>query len=53
MPFSFKIIDKKDINSIIPLIQKLTNNPNSDSLLEECFSLMVNENYECAGVFEN
>lgn len=51
MTFSFKIIDKKDINSIIPLIQKLTNNANPDALLKERFAQMVKENYECAGVF--
>ena len=53
MPFSFKIIDKKDINTIIPLIQKLTNNASSDALLKERFAIMVKENYECAGVFED
>lgn len=52
MPFSFKIIDKKEINSIIPLIQKLTNNANSDKLLKERFAIMVEENYECAGIFD-
>ncbi|WP_452223292.1 GNAT family N-acetyltransferase [Lacinutrix chionoecetis] len=52
MPFSFKIISKKDINSIIPLIQKLTNHANSDAILKERFATMVKENYECAGVFE-
>jgi len=51
MDFSFKIIDKTKINSIIPLVQKLTNNANSDALLKERFALMVEENYECAGVY--
>jgi len=53
MPFSFKIIDKKDINSIIPLIQKLTNNANPNALLKKRFAIMVNENYECAGIFDD
>ncbi|MDG1714700.1 GNAT family N-acetyltransferase [Lacinutrix sp.] len=53
MNLSFKIIDKKNINSIIPLIQKLTNNANSSDLLIERFAVMVNENYECAGVFDD
>ena len=52
MSFSFKIIDKKDIYSIIPLIQKLTNNANSDAVLRERFTEMAAQNYECAGVFE-
>jgi len=52
MPFSFKIIDKEDINSVIPLIQKLTQNANSNALLKERFASMVKESYECAGVFD-
>lgn len=53
MSFSFKIIDKKDINSVIPLIQKLTNNANSNTVLEERFAEMITQNYECAGVFDD
>lgn len=53
MSFVFKIIEKSEIISIIPLIQKLTNNANSDAVLTERFIQMSNENYECAGVFEN
>ncbi|AEH00344.1 GNAT family N-acetyltransferase [Lacinutrix sp. 5H-3-7-4] len=51
MSFCFKIIDKKDINIIIPLMQKLTNNTNSDDVLKTRFAEMVKENYECAGVY--
>jgi GNAT superfamily N-acetyltransferase len=52
MPFSFKIIDIKDINSIIPLIQKLTKNANPEDVLKARFAEMIKENYECAGVFD-
>ena len=52
MPFTFKIIDKTEINSIIPLIQKLTNNKNSDELLKQRFSEMVTQNYECAVIYD-
>ncbi len=52
MPYIFKIIDKKNINYIIPLIQKFTKNKFSDSILEQRFSEMVNQNYECAGIFD-
>jgi len=52
MAFSFKIIDKSDINSIIPLVQKLTNNKYSDEILKERFAEMVTQNYECAGVYD-
>ena len=54
MSFTFKIIDKKKIDSVIPLVQKLNNNNNSESddVLKQRFSEMINQNYECAGVFE-
>ena len=52
MPFTFKIIDKTEINSIIRLIQKLTNNKNSDELLKQRFAEMVTQNYECAVIYD-
>ena len=52
MPFTFKIINPSEINSIIPLIQKLTNNANTETVLKERFAEMVTQNYECAGVFD-
>ncbi len=52
MSFIFKIIDKKDINSIIPLIQGLTDNKFSNSILENRFAEMVTQNYECAVVYD-
>jgi GNAT superfamily N-acetyltransferase len=52
MPFTFKIIDSSKINSIIPLIQKLTDNANTDAVLKERFAEMVTQSYECAGVFD-
>ena len=52
MSFKFKIIDKTEIFSIIPLMQKLTNNANSDAVLKERFAEMITQNYECAGVFD-
>ncbi|WP_452221706.1 GNAT family N-acetyltransferase [Lacinutrix salivirga] len=53
MPFVFKIIENSQIHSIIPLIQKLSNNANSDAVLKERITQMSTENYECAGVFED
>lgn len=52
MAFSFKIIDKSDINSIVPLVQKLTNYKYSDEILKERFAEMVTQNYECAGIYD-
>jgi hypothetical protein len=50
--FTFKIIEKSEINSIIPLVQKLTNYKYSDDILKERFAEMVTQNYECAGVYD-
>ena len=51
MPFTFKIIDKQKINTVIPLVQKLNNNSTSDEVLKIRFSEMITQNYECAGVY--
>ena len=53
MNFQFKIIDKKNINSIIPLVQKLNGNKVSDEILKQRFSEMITQNYECAGIFDD
>lgn len=52
MSFVFKIIDKKDINLIIPLVQELNANKVPDSVLENRFAEMINQNYECAVVYD-
>ncbi|MCL6294214.1 GNAT family N-acetyltransferase [Jejuia spongiicola] len=53
MSFLFKIIDKQNINSIIPLVQKLNGNKDTDAVLKQRFSEMITQNYECAGIFDN
>lgn len=53
MVFLFKIIDKNDILSVIPLIQKLNGNKDSDVVLRERFSEMVTQNYECAVIYDD
>ena len=53
MSFTFKIIEKSEIDSVILLIQKLTENKNSDALLKERFAEMFSQNYECAGIYDN
>ena len=52
MSFDFKIIDKKNINSIIPLIQELNDHKFSDSVIEIRFAEMITQNYECAVVYD-
>ena len=52
MPISFKIIAPTQINTIIPLVQKLTNHKVSDAILKQRFAEMVTQNYECAGIYD-
>lgn len=47
------ILDPIEIDSIIPLVSKLTENKFSDSVLKSRFSEMVKQNYECAVVYHN
>ncbi|MBE9490673.1 MAG: GNAT family N-acetyltransferase [Bacteroidetes bacterium] len=53
MSFVFKIIEKENIHSVVPLVQKLTNNEFSNVILEDRFSEMITQNYECAGIYIN
>ena len=52
MQTTFKIIDKNDIDSVIPLVQKLNNDGTSDAILQERFAEMITQNYECAGMYK-
>lgn len=53
MSFQFKLLDSSKINSIIPLIQKLTEHKFSDAILKERFAEMATQNYECAVIYDN
>jgi hypothetical protein len=52
MDFTFNIIEKSQIDSIIPLVEKLTNYKYSDAILKERFAEMVTQNYECPGIYD-
>lgn len=52
MSFAFKIIEKENIECIIPLMQMLTENKFSDGVLKVRFREMVSQNYECAGIYD-
>ena len=52
MPISFKIIEPSQINSIIPLVQKLNNHKVTEAVLKQRFSEMVTQNYECAAIYD-
>jgi len=53
MSISYKIIEKQDINIVVPLVEKLNEGRISSKVLKQRFSKMIKENYECAGVFED
>ena len=49
---SIRIIEKNEIFIIVPLMQKLGNYSVSEALLKERLQEMVQQNYECLGVFD-
>ena len=51
-PYTFKILELSEIQSVIPLMQKFSKQKFSDAVLKERFSEMVTQNYECAGVYD-
>ena len=53
MSYLFKILDKNEINSIIPMVQELSENKVPNSVLEARFQEMTTQNYECAVVYDN
>ena len=52
MKIAFKIIDKRNIKKVVPLVEKLNEYRISTEILEQRFAEMVTQNYECAGVFD-
>ena len=53
MSYLFKILDKNEIKSIIPMVQELSENKTPNSVLEARFQEMTTQNYECAVVYDN
>ena len=49
---SIRIIEPKDILNIIPLLQKLGNNSVPKQIIKERLLEMVEQNYECLGIFD-
>lgn len=50
---TIKMIPKQKIFSILPLLQKLGNFKIPEDILKERLLEMVQQNYECLGVYEN
>ncbi|MDU8885272.1 GNAT family N-acetyltransferase [Yeosuana sp. MJ-SS3] len=53
MSYNFKIIDAKDIEKVVPLVQKLNSSKISYEILKQRLLEMTKQNYECACIFEN
>ncbi len=53
MNITFKIIPKSEIESVVPLVFELDDGKVSKADLISRFSEMVNQNYECAGVYDS
>lgn len=52
MAFVFKIIEKEQIELVIPLIKKLNDNKISDEVLKQRLYEMIDQNYECAVIYD-
>lgn len=52
MSFTFKIIEKDAICTVIPLVEKLNDYKVTVDVLKQRFSEMITQNYECVGVFD-
>jgi len=52
MSFTFKIIEKENIDAVIPLMQILTEYKFSEAILKSRFAEMITQNYECAGIYD-
>lgn len=52
MDVIFKLVEKESILEIVPLVQKLNGNKDSDAVLTERFDEMFTQNYKCAGVYD-
>lgn len=51
MSFTFKLVSSQEIDAIIPLMQKFTENIFKDEVLKQRFTEMFTQNYECAGIY--
>jgi len=51
MHLKFKIIPSNEINVVIPFVKKMAKVTISDSVLLSRFKEMVNQDYECLGVY--
>ena len=53
MAIEFKIVPKGSYTDVIPLVYQLNNGKVSINDLKERFNEMAQQNYECAGIYDN
>jgi GNAT superfamily N-acetyltransferase len=53
MNIHFSILDTSSVSSILPFIQELTHRKFSDAVLLERFQKMIDQNYECVGIYND
>ncbi|SHJ06657.1 GNAT family N-acetyltransferase [Algibacter luteus] len=53
MAIQFKILEKDQIFAAVPLVYKLNDFKVTEDSLSQRFSEMINQNYECAGIYDN
>jgi GNAT superfamily N-acetyltransferase len=53
MKYEFKIIPRDDFDQIIPLVFALNEEKIDEDVLKSRFNQMKDQNYECAGIFDN
>jgi GNAT superfamily N-acetyltransferase len=51
MQFEFKIITADTIESVVPLVKKMSKPHITEAILKERFKEMITQNYECVGVY--
>jgi GNAT superfamily N-acetyltransferase len=51
MQFEFKIITADTIETVVPLVKKMSKPHITEAILKERFKEMITQNYECVGVY--
>ena len=52
MQFEFKIITADTIETVVPLVKKMSKPHITEAILKERFKEMTTQNYECVGVYD-
>jgi GNAT superfamily N-acetyltransferase len=52
MQFEFKIITADTIETVVPLVKKMSKPHITEAILKERFKEMITQNYECVGVYD-